>query len=854
MRCTRCSNKIEEKLKQISGVHDAVVSVALSKGHINYDEQLTGARDLITAIKDLGFGATLIEETTPLDLIFKQQLVELQKWRSIFLLCLGFGSVTMVLHTLMLVNPSHHDNDHTQNLLLPGLSSMNLLMFTLATPTQYIGAKAFFPQALSAIRNGRSNMDVLILLATSTGYGYSIIVLSYFMLIGSNYSPKTFFDIPPMLFTFVSLGRWLEHMARGKTSEALTKLMILQPSEATLVEGFKLGEALAKQKTDSDIQSDFAFTGETKVDSRLVQLGDIVKVTSDSKIPVDGEVVFGSSTVDESLVTGESMPIHKSIGNEVLCGSSSLNGVMYVRASRVGKDTTLSQIVKLVETAQTTKAPVQQYADKVASHFVPIIFFTSITTLFTWLVIGLLSPETVFHYHRQPDGDTPRLEIIVEFAFQCALTVLSIACPCSLGLATPTAVMVGTGVAAQNGILIKSADALENAHKVSHVIFDKTGTVTSGNPQIEKLVLFVHSHITSVSSSDLMSVIKRTLCLIGSTEADSTHPLAKTLAKFTSQTLGKKSFLKSEKYVSHAGLGVEAQFLLPGSGELKFEDASVIEDCMFAPLRQLHKVNNTEGGNIENKADRPALLINLMGESNSNTTKEEDDDDEPTYTAIDLTNGDDSSSRLCEKNNIVAVSDDSSTMTAKQEQQTNVADRLSTIVKGVQFELIFVDSNREVEDQDRDDSATASVAAAHSGAAQCVSVLIGNAELMRSRGVAMDSNIDDMISEQSSKGDTCVLVAIDNRLVAMAAMSDEIKSEAQLTVYTLRRMNLKLALLTGDSKRSADSVAKKVGIDMAFAEVLPRDKMMKIKSIQDAGYKVAMVGDGVNDSPALAQG
>lgn len=784
MRCTRCSNKIEQNLKDIPGIKDVVIAVGLSKGRVDYNDKLVGPRDIVEAIKKLGFGVTLIDENTSVDLIFKQQLKELRRWRNTFFMCLSFGFITMVLHLRMLTGSDSHSQDsHDSQLILPGLSSMNLVMFLLATPTQIVGGYAFYTPAIAAIKNGRSNMDVLILFATSTGYGYSIIILIYFMATSADYSPRTFFDIPPMLFTFVSLGRWLEHIARGKTSEALTKLMVLQPNEATLIEGY------SQDEQDVDKAQNYSFEKETVVNIRLVQQGDIVKVTPDTKIPVDGTVVHGSALVNESLVTGESMPVSKQIGSNVISGSINLNGLILIRATRVGKDTTLAQIVKLVESAQTTKAPVQHYADKVSSYFVPLIFFLSLVTLFTWLVIGLLKPTVIAHYHREPHGKTSSLEVTIEFAFQCALTVLSIACPCSLGLATPTAVMVGTGVGARNGILVKSAAALEDAYRVSHVVFDKTGTITTGNPAVERLII-LGSRTFLDSREAVLQHVKRVISLIGSTEVNSTHPLAKALTNFSINSLGAKALMQPQKYSSHPGLGAEGEF--SSSDKRSQLEESLLEDCMYRMLKQFEDKESEEKSNL--------ISLDSLEHSVNNIVKDEH---------INLT---------------------------PKIKDLKGEERSETLVKGVVLELIL---NNQISGIPQD---------------EVTSVCIGSTSMMNEKKVTIQPIADEILLEHNNKGNTCVLIAINGQLSAIASLSDEIKSEAQLAVFTLRRMNLEVSLLTGDHKRSAESVAYRVGIKNVYAEVLPRDKMMKIKSIQETGQKVAMVGDGVNDSPALAQG
>lgn len=806
MRCTRCSNKIEQNVKSMPGIKDVVIAIGLSKGRVDYDGELIGARNIVEAIKSLGFGVTLIDENTSVDLLFKQQLVEYRKWRNTFLMCLSFGFITMVMHLRMLTNTNdnqHNPDNHNTQLVVPGLSSMNLVMFLLATPVQIVGGYAFYKPAIAAIRHGRSNMDVLILLATSIGYSYSIMILFYFMIISADYSPRTFFDIPPMLFTFVSLGRWLEHIARGKTSEALTKLMVLQPNEATLIEGYS--EANENDPSRDNEQCNYNFDKETVINIRLVQRDDIVKVTPDTKIPVDGVVVHGSGLVNESLVTGESMPVSKQIGSNVISGSINLNGLILIRATRIGKDTTLAQIVKLVESAQTTKAPVQHYADKVSSYFVPLILFLSLVTLFTWLVIGLLKPSIVAHYHRSTPDGTHSIEISVEFAFQCALTVLSIACPCSLGLATPTAVMVGTGVGAKNGILVKSAEALENAHKVKHIVFDKTGTLTTGNPVIERLILFSSEKLLQTRESVVLH-IKSVISLIGSTEVNSTHPLAKALTKFSIESLGSKAIVQPKKYNSHPGLGAEGEF--DSLTDSLLVEGTLLDDCMYVMLKEFK--NSRDEDKNENENENLISLDSLEQSSNKSVQPSDNVDEAKLDGEQGFLN-----TNLSEK---------------------KMKNRFETTIRGVKLELILNDQFSDIPNK------------------ESTQVFIGNTTLMREKSVAIHPIVEEKLSENGSKGNTCVLIAINGELSAIASLNDEIKSEAQLAVFTLKRMNLEVSLLTGDNKRSAESVAYQVGIKNVFAEVLPRDKMMKIKSIQASGQKVAMIGDGVNDSPALAQG
>uniref|UniRef100_A0A8C4HBC6 P-type Cu(+) transporter n=1 Tax=Dicentrarchus labrax TaxID=13489 RepID=A0A8C4HBC6_DICLA len=681
MTCASCVHKIESSLMREKGIIYASVALATNKAHVKYDSEIIGPRDIIKLIESLGFEASLVKRDRTASHLDHSK--EIRQWRKSFLVSLIFCVPVMGMMTYMIIM------DHQMN-LLPGLSIMNLLSFIFCVPVQFIGGRYFYIQAYKAFKHRSANMDVLIVLATTIAFTYSLIVLVVAMVEKAPINPITFFDTPPMLFVFISLGRWLEQIAKSKTSEALSKLMSLQATEATVV-------TLSSDKS--------ILRYEEQVDVELVQRGDVVKVVPGGKFPVDGRVIEGHSMADESLITGEAMPVTKKPGSSVIAGSINQNGSLLVSATHVGMDTTLSQIVKLVEEAQTSKAPIQQYADKISGYFVPFIVGISVLTLIAWIFIGFLDFSLVEKYFPGYDKSISRAEAVIRFAFQASITVLCIACPCSLGLATPTAVMVGTGVGAQNGILIKGGEPLEMAHKVQSVVFDKTGTITYGAPKVVQVKIVVEGNKMPRS---------RLLAIVGTAENNSEHPLGAAITKYCKQELGTESLGACTDFQAVPGCGIRCQ------------------------------VSNTE-----------TLL--------------------------------------------------------RQADTTKYVGKCTTYV-----------------------------------------VLIGNREWMKRNCLQIRPDIDEAMIEHERRGRTAVLVAVDNLLCAMIAIADTVKPEAELAVHTLTNMGLEVVLMTGDNSKTARAIAAQVGIRKVFAEVLPSHKLAKVEQLQQAGKIVAMVGDGVNDSPALA--
>uniref|UniRef100_A0A8B9PSB3 P-type Cu(+) transporter n=1 Tax=Apteryx owenii TaxID=8824 RepID=A0A8B9PSB3_APTOW len=687
MTCATCVHNIESRLMRTNGIFYASVALATCKAHVQFDPEVTGPRDIIKIIEEIGFHASLARRVPNAHNLDHKK--EIQQWRKSFLCSLVFGIPVLILMIYMLIpDGEHHGSMVLEQNLIPGLSVLNLLFFVLCTFVQFLGGWYFYVQAYKSLKHRTANMDVLIVLATTIAYVYSCVILMVAIAEKAEKSPITFFDTPPMLFVFIALGRWLEHIAKSKTSEALAKLISLQATEATVV----------------TLGPDHSIVREEQVAVELVQRGDIVKVVPGGKFPVDGKVIEGNSMADESLITGEAMPVTKKPGSTVIAGSINAHGSVLVNATHVGNDTTLSQIVKLVEEAQMSKAPIQQLADKFSGYFVPFIIIISTVTLIVWITIGFINFDIIQKYFPNQSKHISKAEVVLRFAFQTSITVLSIACPCSLGLATPTAVMVGTGVAAQNGILIKGGKPLEMAHKIKTVMFDKTGTITCGVPKVMRVLLLGETALLP---------LKKVLAVVGTAEASSEHPLGVAVTKYCKEELGTQS------------LGYCTDFqAVPGCG-------------------------------------------------------------------------------------------------------------ISCKVGGVEAVL---------------GTAEGSPSASHT-----YSVLIGNREWMRRNGLHIANDINDAMTDHETKGQTAILVAIDGVLCGMIAIADTVKQEAALAVHTLKNMGVDVVLITGDNRKTAKAIATQVGIKKVFAEVLPSHKVAKVQELQNERGKVAMVGDGVNDSPALAR-
>ena len=619
MTCAACSTRLEKVLNKVEGVTSANVNLSTNKAMIQFPSGAVEVDALIKAVEKAGYKAEL-EIERDLDREKELREKEIKSLKRSFIIS---AILSIPLFSAMFFHMAGVHNG------LGNILNNGCFQLVLATPVQFIIGARFYKGAYNSLRGGGANMDVLIAMGTSAAYFFSI----YNLLIGVN---EYYFESSAVIITLILLGKLFEAVAKGKTSEAIKKLMGLQPKTARVVrDGNELDLPIEK-----------------------LQIGDIIVVRPGEKVPVDGIIVDGHSALDESMLTGESIPVDKTVGDEVIGATINKFGSFKFEARKIGKDTVLSQIIKLVEEAQGSKAPVQRLADKISGIFVPLVVVIALVTFFGFYLMG-------------NDFNTGLLN---------AVAVLVIACPCALGLATPTAIMVGTGKAAENGILIKSGEHLERAHKMDTIIFDKTGTITKGEPEVTDILSF-----GSVTNEEVLRIA-------ASVEKASEHPLGQSIVKYAQE--GDIKLADTESFMSISGKGLSAVF---------------------------------EGKDI----------------------------------------------------------------------------------------------------------------------------LIGNRRLMKENKVGID-NFEDEMLRLEEEGKTAMLIAIDGKISGIIAVADQIKETSLKAIKELQDMNLDVYMITGDNERTAKAIAKQVGITNVLADVLPENKAEAVEKLKSEGKHVGMVGDGINDAPALA--
>ncbi|KAJ3145747.1 ATPase Cu transporting protein 7B [Geranomyces michiganensis] len=531
MTCGSCSGKIEREVSKLNGVVKVAVNLLGQSGRFQYDTGVIGVRDIVEKIEELGFQAFLSDMGSNAQAESLERTREIQEWRHAFWKSCKFAIPVMTVSMILPLTPLA---PVLRWQLVSGLYLSDLIMLVLTIPVQFgIGAR-FYQAAFKAVKHGSYTMDVLITLGTTIAFVFSVLAIVFSVCSTRHLPPQVFFETSTTLITFITLGRYLENLAKGKTSSALSKLMSLAPTSALLL----------------SLDVDSGEISEKSIPSEYVQAGDLLKIVPGERVPADGVVEFGSTQIDESLVTGEPLPVGKRIGDSVIGGTVNGSGVIHMRAVRVGADTTLSQIVKLVNDAQTSKAPIQDIADTVAGYFVPAVIVLGAVTFLAWLAILNM---TSWRPSSFPEGSS-----VFFICLSMSISVIVVACPCALGLATPTAVMVGTGVGAQLGILIKGGAPLETAHRVTKFVFDKTGTLTLGKLSVVGCKL-----------ADGLAFTERDFFgIVGAAEASSEHPLGKAIAKHGKQLLGLANSYphRVDTFEAVTGSGVQCTVYPPQDG------------------------------------------------------------------------------------------------------------------------------------------------------------------------------------------------------------------------------------------------------------------------------------------------
>ena len=527
---------LEDALRLLRGVNSAVINYSTLRANVSHNPSMTGLRAVVEAIENLGYNALIADSddnNAQLESLAKTR--EIQEWRRAFTYSLSFAIPVFLISMIIPMLPSWLDFGSCP-MWIPGLYLGDVVCLVLTIPVQFGIGKRFYISAYKSLKHGSPTMDVLVVLGTSAAFFFSVAGMIVSILTPPHTRPSILFETSTMLITFITLGRWLENRAKGQTSKALSRLMSLAPSMATIYTDPIAAEKAAeswdnallvpmKKKTTDDQEQTANAAEEKIIPTELIQVGDIVILRPGDKIPADGTVTRGQSFVDESMVTGEAMPISKKIGSNLMAGTVNGAGRVDFRVTRAGRDTQLSQIVKLVQEAQTSRAPIQRMADIVAGYFVPTIIVLGLLTFLVWMVLShaLPNPPKIF---LMPESGGKLM-----ICLKLCISVIVFACPCALGLSTPTAVMVGTGVGAEQGILVKGGAALETATKIDHVVFDKTGTLTMGKMSVAEAKM-----VQTWEANEWRKRLWWTL--VGLAEMGSEHPIGKAILNAAKEELG----------------------------------------------------------------------------------------------------------------------------------------------------------------------------------------------------------------------------------------------------------------------------------------------------------------------------
>lgn len=633
MTCASCAQTVEKATGTLNGVISSSVNLATEKMTVDYDPAILTVSDITQAVADSGYAAH--EDIDSMNTVEDSKM---KKGKYIHSMWKRFVASAIVTVPLLYISMGHMAGLPLPSAIDPMMNPdiFALLQLILTLPVMFFG-RQFFTVGFKTLFKGHPNMDSLVALGTGAAFIYSVGATIAIWFGYGDFSEVLYYESAAVILTLITLGKYLEVRSKGKTSEAIEKLMGLAPKTALVVRDGK----------------------EIKLSIGEVAVGDTVIVKPGEKIPVDGKVLEGMTSVDEAMLTGESIPVEKKPGDNVIGASINKNGTIQYKATKVGKDTALSQIIKLVEEAQGSKAPIAKMADIISGYFVPIVIVIALISSLAW-------------YFGGEDG---------LFSLTIAISVLVIACPCALGLATPTAIMVGTGKGAENGVLIKGGVALETTHKIQTIVFDKTGTITEGKPKVTDIITE-----NGISDTELLQ-------LTASAEKGSEHPLGEAIVKGAEEKDLKLS--KSENFNAIPGQGIEVE----------------------------------------------------------------------------------------------------------------------------------IDGKK---------------------------LLAGNKKLMDTRNISLKT-LAEIADTLARNGKTPMYVAINDQIAGIIAVADTVKENSVAAIEKLHKMGIEVAMITGDNKGTAEAIARQVGIDRVLSEVLPEDKANEVKKLQSGGKKVAMVGDGINDAPALAQ-